>query len=159
MSWLTEREPTGAGLELGHLQGSLQPKPHCGSTGSSPSTAAQPRWGLVAGLITVSMEDKQTNKHWPCRQQSQTKEISSEIEVILKFTSKKNFTDLRLLPFIWLTAHDTGVLSPETSKFIFKNQLQSKPSTFTKHIQKDLTLLNPHTHEILEKKKPQEIQC
>lgn len=59
---------------------------------------------------------------------------------------------MRLLPFIWLTAHETGVLSLETLEFISKNQLKSKPSTFIKHIQKDLTLLNPHTLDSKKKK-------
>lgn len=42
----------------------------------------------------------------------QTKEISLEIEVILKFTSKKPSLTW-LLPFIWLTAHENGISSSE----------------------------------------------
>lgn len=61
---LTESEPTEARLELGHLQGPLPTQTTLGSHRDQPQhTRARPTLGLVTGLIMVSMEDKQTNKH------------------------------------------------------------------------------------------------
>lgn len=128
---------------------SPQPKPLCGSPGTSPSTPGHGPCGF-GDWFDFGFHGGQTDQQTPTLLTAvtkQTKEISSEIKVkwFLSLLVKKKIADLGLLPLIWLTAHGTGVLSSEIREFISKTQLKSKPSTFTKHIQKDPTLLNPHT--------------
>lgn len=83
---LAQSEPTGARLELGHLQGPLPTQTTLWFHRTSPSTPGHgPCW------FDDGFHGRQTDQQTPTlltAVKKQTKEISLEIEVILKFTSK-----------------------------------------------------------------------